>query len=191
MAEPADSALATATKLLTDNRTVVYGRTGTGTTRVAVLPTLPNGLLFGAKTPAGADISETEIAADTSKAAHVGSAANIGSVVVPIDIVTLEGVGKGNKYVRKQLFRSTAQPVAAVTEKWCYTNAKGQPLDANGAPTTVGSAVNAATTALTAVGEAVSSLTQPGPMPGAYPVSELQSLYSPYIGWTVKQTAAV
>jgi hypothetical protein len=179
------TAASTATKLLNDNRTVVGGKDDAGA-RIAVLPTLPNGLAFVAKTGDRAtDAAGSEVVANASVPAYISSA-DVEFVTVPIDFATTAPDGS-SKYIRRQFFKSVVGDPS--TGKWCYTNIKGQPLDANGVPTTVASAVNAATTPLSALGQAVTNYVQPGPLPGTYQVSERQQGYSPYIGWTVKQVA--
>ena len=78
--------------------------------------------------------------------------------------------------------------------KRCFVNISGQPLDANGAPTTVALAIDAETTDLTALGEAVTNWAQchkpdgeRTPVPGTYQTSSrATSLYAPYVGWTVQ-----
>lgn len=78
--------------------------------------------------------------------------------------------------------------------KRCFVNAKNQPLDADGLPTTVADAVDAEDTDLTALGEAVTNWAQTiytderrTPPPGTYNVSaRATSLYAPYAGWTVQ-----
>lgn len=80
--------------------------------------------------------------------------------------------------------------------KLCYVNVNGRPLDANGAPTTVALAINAATTSLTAQGQAVTnwaSVHKTGvgrsAPPGIYGVDVRQTaLYAPYLGWTAQNT---
>lgn len=174
------TAASTATKFLTDNRTVVGGKDDAGV-RIAILPTLPDGQAFVAKDTAGADITG-ETAATTTVPAYVSNA-NVGTVTVGIDFATVEGPGKGSKYVRKQFFKSGVGD--STSGKWCYTNILGWPLKADGTKAAdVASAANAATTPLTAVGEAVTNYAQPGPLPGTYQVSERQQGYARYLGWT-------
>lgn len=186
MAEPTD----TLVKLLNDNRTVVAGRDTAGT-RLAVLPTLPNSLPFVAKKADGTDAAGTETAATPTVPAFVASA-DADRVTVPLDFATTIGGGvPTSKYARRQLFASVDLVSGGVTRKWCYTDIKGAPLTAAGVATTVALAADASTTTLTAQGAAVPNGAQPGPAPGTYSVSDLQLLYSPYIGWTVKQTAKV
>lgn len=186
MAEPTD----TLVKLLTDNRTALVGRDTAGT-RLAVLPTLPDGKLFVAKKADGTDATGTETAATSTVPAYVASA-DADRVVVPLDYATTVGGGVNtSKYARRQLFKTVDLVSGGVTEKWCYVDIHNRPLTAAGVVATVADAADASTTALTAVGAAVPNGAQPGPMPGTYSVSDMQMLYSPYIGWTVKQTAKV
>lgn len=94
------------------------------------------------------------------------------------------------------LFGSTYDSTkAGFGAKRCFVNLKGQPLDANGTPTTVALAVDAETTDLTALGEAVSNYAQVyrtdgtrTPVPGTYaaPSANQTALYQRYYGWTVQ-----
>lgn len=186
MAEPADSALVTAQKLLNDNRMVVGGKTATGY-RVAVLPTLPDGKAFVAQKAGGADAAGTEAVATATAAAHIGSA-DVERVVVPIDIATTLPTG-GSKYVRRQLFRWVAS-TGVLQQKWCYVNSTGWPLLANGTKAAdVAAAPDSLTVVMTAVGEAVTNWHQPGPFVGVHQVSERQQGYAPSLAWTVTQVA--
>jgi hypothetical protein len=177
------TAASTASKYLTDNRSVVAGKDDAGV-RIAILPTLPDGLMFTAKDAAGADIAG-ETAATAGTPAYLSSA-TVDRVIVPIDYATTNGAGTGSKFVRKQFFKSNTGD--SQSGKWCYTNVQGWPLKADGTKALgVADAANALTTPLTAVGEAVTSYSQAGPLPGTYPVSERQQGYSPHLGWTMKQ----
>ncbi|HSE46667.1 MAG TPA: hypothetical protein VLA89_15195, partial [Gemmatimonadales bacterium] len=95
------TAASTATKHLTDNRTAICGKDDAGT-RIAILPTLPDSLMFVAKDGAGADVTG-ETAATSTVPAYISSA-TVARVIVPIDFATTSGAGTGSKYVRKQLF---------------------------------------------------------------------------------------
>ena len=87
-------------------------------------------------------------------------------------------------------------PIDYTARKQCYVNLLGQPLDANGVPTTPALAVNAATTPLTALGQAVGNYavtnkTSVGrsALPGVYGLDTRQtSTYAPYVGWTAQNT---
>jgi hypothetical protein len=178
MAEPTD----TATKLLTDNRTVVCGKDSAGA-RIVVLPTLPDGQNFWPEIPAGTPAAGTVVLATPTVPAHISST-DVTQVTVKVDFATTLP-GGSSKYVRRQFFKST---VGGPSDgKWCYTNIKGQPLAADGTVTTVALAADAKTTALTAQGLAVGNYAQPGPAPGTYTVTERQQGYSRYIGWTAQK----
>ena len=191
------TAATTATKLLTDNRTVVCGKDDTAApgVRIAILPTHADGKAFTAlKADRVTPATGTANVATPTVPAYISSA-DVEYVNVPIDFAAVNTglAGTGSKHVRKQLFRTYSAPKGAYTEKWCYTNSKGEPLKADGtlSITAAGSydiagAADAVVTPLSAIGASVTTWFQPGPVPGIYQVSERQQGASPYLGWAVK-----
>lgn len=165
MAEPVD----TAARLLNDNRTVVGGKDSAGTP-LAVVPlvqTVADSALVSGKDPADSAAIKV-VATPGTHPVFMHDADGVATVTIVVD----------KTKVRKVLFNGGT--------KLCYVNAAGMPLDANGAPTTVTAAIDAAATPLTVVGEAVTDYTQ-RPLPGTYPVSSLALGSSPYIGWTAQK----
>lgn len=165
MAEPVD----TASRLLTDNRTVVGGK-DSAATPMAVVPlvqSVADSALVTGKDPSGSAAIKV-VATPGTHPVFVHDADGVATVTITVD----------KTKVRKVLFNGGT--------KLCFVNATGMPLDANGAPTTVALAIDAATTPLTAVGEGVTDYSQ-RPLPGVYPISSLALGSSPYIGWTAQK----
>jgi hypothetical protein len=116
-------------------------------------------------------------------------------------ITVVEGGGGLSKNdLRTQYFHTGNYDSSqrAFGAKRCFVNIKGQPLDANGDPTDVASAVDAETTDLSALGEAVTSYAQVyrtdgtrTPVPGTYQTNVRQTaLYAPYVGYTAQHDAS-
>ena len=178
------TAASTAAKFLNDNRSAIGGRDDAGA-RIAILPTLPNGQAFTAKSATG-DAAGTETPATDTAPAYISST-DVTKVEVAIDFATT-GPGGGSKYIRKQFFKSKYG--GPDDGKWYYVNKDIWPLKADGTPATApdfADAADAETEPLTAVGEAMTNFAQPGPLPGVYEVSERQQGYSRYLGWVVEQ----
>lgn len=171
MAEPTD----TAARLLNDNRTVVGGTDSAGRSLgvVPLIQTVAGSALVSGSDPAGGTATKVNASPGVNPV-FVHDADGVSSVTIAVD----------KARVRKNFFRDgTGDPASG---KWCWVNSKGQPLDANGVPTTVALAINAETTALTALGEGVTDYTQ-RPLPGVYPVSKQSQGSSSYIGWTAQK----
>lgn len=184
-----------AAELKGDNRTVVASRVKGASTVVMATSVGPDGttLKNDAASPA------TLTAETATSAAFVGglpadnasASVKARTLVVPI-IGPLDKTNLRTQYFHTGMYDSTKAGFGA---KRCYVNIKGQPLAANGTPTTVKLAVDAETTALSAVGEAVSNGRQVyvtkdsdrAPWPGKYESHPFQtSYYAPYAGWTVQ-----
>lgn len=140
--------------------------------------------------PEGVDYGLANASTATAAAYEDGVTRGAGEITV------VEGNGGLTKNdLRTQYFHTgnydaTARGFGA---KRCFVNSKGQPLAADGTPTTVANAVDAETTDLTALGEAVTSWAQTvagenrTPPPGTYTANErATSLYAPYVGWDVQ-----
>jgi hypothetical protein len=179
MAAPTAAALAA--RLKGDNRTVVGSADPADPTKEFVATFL------------GAEGDDHGLAnAKTADAAafSTGVAAGAGEITV------VEGNGGLTKNdLRTQYFHAGNYDAtkAGFGAKRCFVNAKGQPLAANGTPTTVALAIDAETTNLSALGEAVTSWAQTiagvdrTPPPGVYSSSaRATSLYAPYVGWTAQ-----
>jgi hypothetical protein len=186
MAAPTAAELAA--KLKGDNRTVVGSKSPTNAANDFVATDVgPDGAAYGL---ANAKVEGTSAAYEDGVTRGTGS-------------ITVE---EGNGGLTKNDLRTQYFHVGSVAgngtydatqagfgAKRCFVNSKGQPLDANGAPTDVASAVDAETTDLSALGEAVtnwaqvSKYTDRTPPPGTYDANERQtSLYAPYAGWTAQ-----
>jgi hypothetical protein len=176
-----------ATRLKGDNRTVVGSTTpvppgGTKTTFVAT-DVGPVGITYGLST-----------ASTSTAAAYTATVPN----PVNAKITVPHGNGGLTKddlrtqyFTQKASYDSTKVGFGA---KRCFVNINGQPLAANGTPTTVALAIDADTTDLSALGEAVTNWAQcyktdgtRTPVPGTYLATDRQtSLYAPYAGWTAQ-----
>lgn len=173
----------TAKLLAKDNRTVVGGLVDK-TNAIAAVPALKpadTALLTAKDGVGGALIPTAAIETDgvkTQSAFVTATVANKGvaEVVIAVD----------KTKVRKQFFRDKSGDPAK--GKWCYVNAEGWPLKADGtkAKRDLSDAADAKTTALTAAGEAVTDFTQ-RPLPGKHSVSAKAQGYAPYIGWTAQK----
>lgn len=178
MAAPTAAALAA--RLKGDNRTVVGSKDPDGTGEFVA-------------TDLGA-VGDDHGLANAKTADAAAYEANVADGEGEITVVHGNG-GLTKNDLRTQYFHTgnydaTARAFGA---KRCFVNSKGQPLDADGEPTTVADAVNAETTNLTSLGEAVTSWAQTvagenrTPPPGTYTANErATSLYAPYVGWDVQ-----
>jgi hypothetical protein len=203
MAKPTAAALAAL--LGRDNRTVVASPDPADPTKVIVFSAMvgEDGDFFGTGT--GTDADNDGVVDPT---VNVANAYDEGPPPVaaysassdPEDVAVAEIYVSGTQdkdFFRTQYFHTGNYDASkpAFGAKRCYVNSKGQPLDANGAPTTVASAVDAETVTLTDVGEAVFNWAQVNrtgagrtAVPGIYDVSPRQTaLYAPYVGWTAQQ----
>lgn len=184
MAAPTAAALAA--RLKGDNRTVVGSKS----------PALVDaGTDFVATDvgPEGVDYGLTNASTASAAAYEDGVTRGDGEVVVPQG--SFDGSDLSKNALRTQYFHAGTYDATKVGfgAKRCFVNSQGEPLDANGDPTTVAAAVDAETTDLTALGEAVTNWAQTiktvdrTPPPGTYTANERQtSLYAPYVGWTAQ-----
>lgn len=177
----APSAAALAARLKGDNRTVVGSKDPDGTGEFVATDVGPDGVSYGL---ANASTS-------TAAAYEANVAAGEGSITV------VEGNGGLTKNdLRTQYFllkESYDATKAGFGAKRCFVNSKGQPLAADGTPTTVAAAVDADDADLSSLGEAVTNWAQTSagenrtPPPGTYTANERQtSLYAKYVGWTAQ-----
>lgn len=179
MAAPTAAALAA--RLKGDNRTVVGSKDPDGTGEFAAT-------FLGA-------VGDTHGLANAKTADAAAYSANVADGAGEITVVEGNG-GLSKNDLRTQYFTSRTSydaTKAGFGAKRCFVNAKGQPLAANGTPTTVALAVDAETTDLSSLGEAVTSWAQVNagadrtPPPGVYTSSaRATSLYAPYVGWTAQ-----
>jgi hypothetical protein len=178
MAAPTAAALAA--RLKNDNRTVVGSKDPDGAGEFAATALGKVGDTHGLNVAKTADVA--------AYSANVADGA--GKITVAHG-----GGGLTKNDLRTQYFHTGNYDAtkAAFGAKRCFVNAKGQPLAANGTPTTVAAAVNAETTNLSSLGEAVTSWAQVHaganrtPAPGVYSSSpRATSLYAPYVGWTAQ-----
>jgi hypothetical protein len=176
-----------ATRLEKDNRTVVGSKDPADGTKDFVATDV-------GKT--GATYGLTNAITSTAAAYSTGVTRGTGKITVAHGDGGLTKNDLRTQYfIDKNTYDSSKAGFGA---KRCYTNTKGQPLDANGVPTTVALAVNAETTALTALGQAVTNYAQchkadglRTPVPGVYTAdARATSLYAPYVGWTVTQVSS-
>lgn len=174
-----------AARLKGDNRTLVGSKD-------------PDGSGFFAASDVGPEGS-THGLANASTASAAAYSANL-SADENISVTVVEGDGGLTKNdLRTQYFHTGNYDATAAGfgAKRCFVNSTGQPLDANGVPTTVAAAINAETTDLTALGEAVTNWAQVNkpdgqrsPAPGTYTVhSNATSQYVPHVGWVVEQVS--
>lgn len=178
MAAPTAAALAA--RLKGDNRTVVGSNDPDGTGEFVATDLGAVGDDHGLANAKTADAAAYE--------ANVADGAG--------EITVVEGNGGLTKNdLRTQWFHTGNYDAtkAGFGAKRCFVNAKGQPLDANGDPTTVASAVDADDADLTSLGEAVTSWAQTiagddrTPPPGVYTSdARATSLYAKYVGWTAQ-----
>lgn len=179
MAAPTAAELAA--KLKGDNRTVVGSKSPTNPANDFVATDVgPDGVAYGL-----ANASTASAAAYSD-----GVTRGEGSITVVDGNGGLSKDDLRTQYFHTGNYDATARAFGA---KRCFVNSKGQPLDANGAPTTVAAAVDAESTDLSALGEAVTNWAQTiktvdrTPPPGTYTANERQtSLYAPYAGWTAQ-----
>jgi hypothetical protein len=176
----APSAATLAARLKGDNRTVVGSNDPDGTGEFAAT-------FLGA-------VGDTHGLANAKTADAAAYEANLAAGAGEITVVEGNG-GLTKNDLRTQYFHAGNYDAtkAGFGAKRCFTNAKGQPLAANGTPTTVALAVDAETTDLTSLGEAVTSWAQVNagadrtPAPGVYTSdARATSLYAPYVGWTAQ-----
>lgn len=181
MAAPTAAALAA--RLKGDNRTVVGSRSPAlipSATDFVATDVGPDGVAYGLANASTA----------TAAAYEDGVTRGDGSITVVHGNGGLTKDDLRTQYFHQGTYDATARGFGA---KRCFVNASGQPLDANGVPTTVAAAVDAETTDLSALGEAVTSWAQVSagenrtPPPGVYTASHrATSLYAPYVGWTAQ-----
>lgn len=178
MAAPTAAQLAA--RLKNDNRTVVGSKDPDGTGEFVAT-------FLGA-------VGDTHGLANAKTADAAAYEANVTDGAGEITVVHGNG-GLTKNDLRTQYFHAGTYDATKVGfgAKRCFVNAKGQPLAANGTPTTVALAVDAETTDLSALGEAVTSWAQTiagadrTPPPGVYTSdARATSLYAPYVGWTAQ-----